>query len=70
MSCRVVKEFADSQDRYYVYQAGDLFPRDGKQVDEKRIRELKEKSFIEEVTDERKAEEAEKPKKTKAKQKE
>lgn len=62
MSCRVVKEFADSQDRYYVYQAGDTFPRDGKLVDESRIGELKEKAFIEEVVVERKTET--KPKKS------
>lgn len=66
---RASREFADSQDRYYVYQAGDLFPRDGKLVDEKRIEGLIEKKFIEEVVNERKIED--KPKKSaKAKSKE
>jgi len=66
---RASREFADSQDRYYVYQAGDSFPRDGKLVDERRIKELVEKKFIEEVVDERKIEN--KPKKSaKAKSKE
>ena len=76
MSWRVIKEFADKTDQYHVYKAGDLFPRDGKQVDEKRVNELASAKnalktpLIKEEHDERKAEEAEKPKKTKAKQKE
>ena len=76
MSWRVIKEFADKTDQYHVYKAGDLFPRDGKQVDEKRVNELASAKnalktpLIKEERDERKAEEAEKPKKTKAKQKE
>lgn len=53
---RAVRKFADSQDKYYVYQAGDTFPRDGKLVDDGRISELKEKAFIEEVVVERKTE--------------
>lgn len=40
MSYRVLVEFADFQDGYHVYKAGDKFPRDGKQVAESRIEEL------------------------------
>lgn len=76
MSWRVVKEFADATDHYYVYRAGDSFPRDGKVVDEKRITELATEAnrqkvpLIKEEIDERKVDRAEKPKKAKAKQKE
>ena len=69
MSCRVIREFSDSQDGYHIYQAGEKFPRDGKLVTDERITELKEKSFIEEIVIERNTEP--KPKKTaKSKKKE
>lgn len=71
MSWRVIKEFADKTDNYHVYKAGDLFPRDGKQVDEVRLKELStqynaQKTPLIKEADERKAtaeESAEKPKK-------
>ncbi len=45
---RVIKEFADLTDYkkikegkiYYEYSVGDTYPRQGKKVDEKRIKEL------------------------------
>lgn len=40
MSYRVLSEFADSQDGYHIYKAGDKFPRDGKLVSGFRIAEL------------------------------
>ena len=40
MSYRVLVEFADSQDGYHVYKAGDKFPRDGKLVSGFRIADL------------------------------
>lgn len=40
MMYRVMVQFADFQDGYYVYNAGDSFPRDGHTVSADRIREL------------------------------
>ena len=40
MSYRAVKDFADARDSYYVYKAGDSFPRKGVAVSPKRIEEL------------------------------
>jgi hypothetical protein len=37
---RVVETFADAQDRYYVYNVGDSFPRNGKTVSAERVNEL------------------------------
>ena len=37
---RVIKAFADLQDKEHVYHTGDLFPRDGKIVSADRINEL------------------------------
>lgn len=60
MSYRVVVDFADRTDSYYVYHAGDLFPRIGKQVNKERISELSGKNnainkpIIEEVVEEKK----------------
>lgn len=60
MSWSVVKDFADATDRYYVYRAGDTFPRVGKQVSEKRLAELSSDTnrcgvpLIKEDADERK----------------
>lgn len=36
----VLEEFADLQDNGYKYHTGDLFPRDGLEVSEDRIKEL------------------------------
>lgn len=36
----VLKKFADLQDRNYIYDIGDEYPRKGYQPDEKRIAEL------------------------------
>ena len=40
MMYRVKVQFADFQDGYHVYHAGDSFPRDGHTVSADRIREL------------------------------
>ena len=71
MSWIVVKEFADKTDSYYVYKAGETFPRHGKHVSAERISELSsgenaiKTPFIkEEKKQEGKSEETEKPKKT------
>ena len=37
---RVIKNFRDLQDNNSLYQAGDIFPRDGMKVSAKRIEEL------------------------------
>jgi len=37
---RVIKAFADLQDKEHVYHTGDLFPRDGLTVSADRINEL------------------------------
>lgn len=37
---RVIKDFADAKDGYYIYRAGDVFPRSGKKESVDRIREL------------------------------
>lgn len=40
---RVNVDFADAQDRYFVYRKGDEYPRAGLSVSEKRIAELLQK---------------------------
>lgn len=37
---RVIKDFTDLQDNSHPYHVGDCFPREGMEVNEKRIREL------------------------------
>lgn len=37
---KVLKDFADLQDREHIYRAGDTFPRSGMEPDEGRIAEL------------------------------
>ena len=37
---RVLRDFADLQDREHIYRAGDTFPRSGMEPDEGRIAEL------------------------------
>ncbi len=37
---KVIKLFADLQDNNYVYNPGDTFPREGKEVTEERLAEL------------------------------
>lgn len=37
---KVIKHFTDLMDDGYPYEVGDTYPRDGKQVSEKRIEEL------------------------------
>lgn len=37
---KVVKKFVDLQDKNYLYNAGDCYPRSGKNVSENRIQEL------------------------------
>lgn len=39
MAYRVIKDFADAQDRGYIYRAGDIYPRAGK-ASESRVAEL------------------------------
>lgn len=40
---RVIKSFSDLQDNGFVYKAGDVFPRLGKEVTENRLKELSSK---------------------------
>lgn len=40
MAYKVIKEFADLQDKEHVYRKGDVFPRDGADASEERIEEL------------------------------
>ena len=40
----VIYKFADMQDNKHVYNVGDKFPYDDKQVDSKRIKELSSKA--------------------------
>ena len=37
---RVIKSFTDLQDHNYAYYVGDIFPRNGVEVDSERIAEL------------------------------
>lgn len=37
---KVIKSFSDLQDNGFVYKAGDVFPRLGKEVTENRLKEL------------------------------
>lgn len=37
---RVICEFADLQDNQHVYHVGDIFPHDGKEISEERIKQL------------------------------
>lgn len=36
----VIRDFTDLQDNEYLYTVGDIFPRDGLEVSEERIKEL------------------------------
>lgn len=55
---KVIKAFTDLKDDNHVYQAGDDFPREGSNADEKRIAELsgtenkRKEALIAAVTDE------------------
>ena len=40
MMYRVIKRFADLEDKKYVYCVGDEYPRSGQKTTEKRIKEL------------------------------
>lgn len=40
---KVIKSFSDLQDNGFVYKAGDIFPRLGKEVTENRLKELSSK---------------------------
>ncbi|MBG3873539.1 Rho termination factor N-terminal domain-containing protein [Staphylococcus sp. mip270_02] len=40
MTYEVIKYFTDLQDNDYEYNVGDIFPRDGLQVTDERLREL------------------------------
>ena len=40
MSYRVISRFADLADGKYLYNAGDVFPREGFSVSQKRLEEL------------------------------
>lgn len=44
--CKVLTFFTDLQDNDYKYHAGDLFPRDGLNVSEDRIKELSTKKNL------------------------
>lgn len=37
---KVIKDFADLQDKEHIYRTGDSFPRSGVEVSEDRIKEL------------------------------
>ena len=37
---KVIYKFADLQDKNHVYEVGDVFPREGKEVTDERIAEL------------------------------
>ena len=37
---KVISRFADLQDKNHVYEAGDVFPREGMEVTEERLAEL------------------------------
>ena len=41
---KVIKSFSDLQDNGFVYKAGDIFPRLGKEVTQKRVDELASKN--------------------------
>lgn len=41
---KVIKSFSDIQDNGFVYRAGDVFPRPGKEVTQKRVDELASKN--------------------------
>ena len=34
---RVIKDFADNEDRGHIYRVGNVYPRSGKEVTEKRL---------------------------------
>ena len=38
--CKVIEFFTDLQDNGYKYHAGDIFPREGTKVSDKRLQEL------------------------------
>lgn len=40
MKYRVIKFFTDLQDNNYAYKVGDVYPRQGVQVDQERVNEL------------------------------
>ena len=67
MTYKVIKNFADLQDKEHVYLAGDTFPRKGVEVSAERIAELasafnkRGEVLIEAVEEQKKAKE---PKKT------
>ena len=61
---KVIKYFTDLQDNNFAYNVGDTFPHKGKEVDEKRIKELstsnnRRGTALIELVDEKKAEKAE-----------
>lgn len=37
---KAIVDFTDLEDRDHIYKAGDPYPREGKEVDEKRVAEL------------------------------
>lgn len=41
---KVIKSFSDIQDNGFIYRAGDVFPRLGKEVTQKRVDELASKN--------------------------
>lgn len=37
---KVIHKFADAQDKNYIYEIGDTYPREGKKVSKERLAEL------------------------------
>lgn len=60
MKYKVINEFRDLEDRGYIYNQGDIYPRKGTEVSDKRIKEIISKRdryqrvFIEEVKEPKK----------------
>ena len=71
MTYKVIKNFADLQDKEHVYLAGDTFPRKGAEVSDERIAELasvfnkRGEVLIKAVEEPKKAKEPKKKAKTK-----
>lgn len=64
MMYRVIRDFTDAQDGFYLYRTGDVFPRDGMEPTETRIAELSgNKNRIGEPLIVSEKKDAEKPKK-------
>lgn len=72
MAYKVIKSFADLQDKEHVYAVGDEFPRKGTEASDERIAELASAfnkigvPLIEKVAEPKKSEEEKEPEKEKS----